>query len=159
MAQPEWTQIFLTKTNDLKQRDSWRLEFDESLVPNSPNPGWQKYIRNSCARFKCTKCGRSWPSNRVMVVFHMRLMDGNGVVKVRAFRQNCKMCSDAPMEKPSITSENIDILLENLVEKIRIKCYHEDLGKPHRPFVSLDVKSPHEPAHCEACLAGICTQN
>ncbi|KAA8589505.1 hypothetical protein FQN60_012870, partial [Etheostoma spectabile] len=114
------------KTRDLEQGDTWRLEFDESIVPDHPNPGWEQYIRNTCAWFKCTK----------------------------TFRQNCKQCSIAPMEKPSITSENINVLLENLVEKIRIKCYHEDLGKEYRPFVNLDVKSPHEPDHCEACMAG-----
>lgn len=89
----------------------------------------------------------------------MRLMDGQGVVKARRFRQNCKKCSNAPMEEPSIESDNIDILLEKLVEKIRIKCYHEDLGDNIRPFRSFDVNSPHEPAHCEACIKGICTNN
>ncbi|XP_034386833.1 receptor-transporting protein 3-like [Cyclopterus lumpus] len=159
MAQTEWTRLFQMKSNIFKEGDSWCLQFDESLVPDSPNSGWKQYIRNTCARFKCTQCGRGWPSNRVMVVFHMRLTDEQGVVKVRAFRQNCKMCSEAAMETPSITTENIDILLENLVEKIRIKCYHEDLGKECKPFVAMEVKSPHEPAHCEACLAGICNRN
>ncbi|XP_044056990.1 receptor-transporting protein 3-like [Siniperca chuatsi] len=158
MAQ-EWTRIFEIKAKNLKQGDSWRLEFDDSLVPDCPNLGWEQYIRNTCAWFDCTDCGRGWPSNRVMVVFHMRLIDRQGVVKVRRFRQNCKMCNAAPMEMPNITPENIDILLENLVEKIRMKCYHEDLGKGNRPFISLDVKSPHEPAHCEACMQGICTRN
>ncbi|XP_042370904.1 receptor-transporting protein 3-like [Plectropomus leopardus] len=159
MAQQEWTRIFQIKAHDLKQEDSWRLDFDEDIVPNFPDSGWQQYIRNTSARFKCSNCRREWPSNRVMVVFHMHLTYGQGVVKVRAFRQNCKMCSNAPMEKPSIISENIDILMENLVKKIRIKCYHEDLGEGHKPFVSLEVKSPHEPAHCEACIAGFCTRN
>ncbi|KAL7396348.1 hypothetical protein ABVT39_004581 [Epinephelus coioides] len=158
MADSEWTRIFQANANDLKEGDTWRLEFDQSLVPNSPNMGWQQYIRNTSARFKCSKCRREWPSNRVMVVFHMRLTYGQGVVKVRPFRQNCKMCSEAPMERPSITSENISILMENLVEKIRIKCYHEDLGKPYKKFLGLDVKSPHEPAHCEGCIQGICTK-
>ncbi|XP_056270889.1 receptor-transporting protein 3-like [Pseudoliparis swirei] len=159
MAQQEWTSLFQMKTNIFKEGHSWRLQFDESLVPDSLDSGWKQYIRNTCARFKCSSCGRGWPSNRVMVVFHMRLTDEQGHVKVRAFRQNCKMCSEATMETPSITTENINILLDNLVEKIRIKCYHEDLGKTSKPFVSLDVKSPHEPAHCEACLTGICTRN
>ncbi|XP_068563232.1 receptor-transporting protein 3-like [Cebidichthys violaceus] len=159
MALQEWTPIFQKKANILKQGDSWHLQFDENLLPDSPNSGWEQYIRNTGARFKCRECGRGWPSNRVMVVFHMRLSCGQGVVKVRLFRQNCKKCIKAPMERPSITPENIDILLENLVEKIRIKCYHENLGEGHRPFVTLDVKSPHEPAHCEACMQGICTRN
>ncbi|XP_045906549.1 receptor-transporting protein 3-like [Micropterus dolomieu] len=159
MALQEWTSIFKIKAKKLKQEDFWCLGFDENLVPDCPNMGWKQYIRNTCARFKCTKCGRGWPSNRVMVVFHMCLTRGIGFVKVRCFRQNCKMCDKAPMETPSISSENIDILLENLVEKIRMKCYHENLGRRNRPNISLDVKSPHEPAHCEACIQGICTRS
>lgn len=104
-------------------------------------------------------CGRGWPSNRVMVIFHMRLTYGQGIVKVRYFRQNCKMCTAAPMEKPSITSDNIEVVLENLVKKIRIKCYHEDLDRGYRPSVPLDVNSPHEPAHCEGCIEGICNRS
>lgn len=111
------------------------------------------------SRFTCSMCRRSWPSNRVMVVFHMNLTNGRGVVKVRVFRQNCKKCTAAPMEKPTIESNNIGILLENLVEKIRIKCYHENLGAVNRPFRSFDVQSPHEPSHCEACIRGVCTRN
>ncbi|KAM9358465.1 receptor-transporting protein 2-like [Symphorus nematophorus] len=159
MAKPDWTGTFQIKIENLQKEDSWRLEFDDSLVPNSPEYDWEQYIRNTGARFKCTKCGRTWPSNRVMVVFHMRLTSGQGVVKVRRFRQNCKRCNEAPMEKPSITPENVDILLENLVEKIRIKCYHEDLGRGNRPPVSLVSKSPHEPSHCEACRHGICAMS
>nr|XP_046248670.1 receptor-transporting protein 3-like [Scatophagus argus] len=159
MELQEWTRIFKMKAMNLQQDHSWHLEFDESLVPDSPNSGWQQYIRNTSARFRCSACGRSWPSNRVMVVFHMRLTYGQGTVKVRRFRQNCKNCQAAPMENPSISSDNINILMENLVKKIRIKCYHEQLEKADRPFVNLDVKSPHEPAHCEACMAGICTRS
>ncbi|XP_026202219.1 receptor-transporting protein 2 isoform X2 [Anabas testudineus] len=152
MAQSEWTQMFQNKTSYLGQGDSWRLEFDENIEPESPNQGWKEYIRKTCAR-------RSWPSNRVMVVFHMLLNYGQGTVKVRLFRQNCKRCTAAPMERPSVTTENIDILLEKLVEKIRIKCYNEKLGTNQRRFRTVDVKSPHEPSHCEACIKGICTRN
>ncbi|KAG8003746.1 Receptor-transporting protein 2 [Nibea albiflora] len=158
MAQAEWTRIFQNKVDDLDKEDSWRLQFDDHINPNSPNQGWKQYIRNTCGRFKCTKCGRGWSSVQVKVVFQMRLIGGQGTVKVRPLRQNCKRCDEAPMEKPSITHDNINILLKNLVEKIRIKCYHEDVGKRNRPFKWLDVSSPHEPAHCEACTHGICTR-
>lgn len=89
----------------------------------------------------------------------MSLNYGQGVVKVRRFRQDCKMCSEALMEEPSINSENIEVLLDNLVKKIRIKCYHEAGDEHYRPHIALDVKSPHEPEHCEACRAGICNRN
>ncbi|XP_028443912.1 receptor-transporting protein 3-like [Perca flavescens] len=154
MAEPEWTSIFQITARDLK--DSWHLEFDESIVPNRQQPGWKKSIVYTSARFNCSECGRRWSSNKVMVVCNMRRAYGQGVVKLRPSRQNCKICSDAPMEKPSITSENIKPLLQNLVEKIRIKCYNEDLGRKKKPFRSFDAKSPHEPAHCEACMQGIC---
>lgn len=89
----------------------------------------------------------------------MRLTGRQGVVKVRRFRQNCKKCASAPMEKPEIPPENISILMDNLVKKIRIKCYGERLDGVFRPPQNLDVKSPHEPAHCEACKLGICERN
>ncbi|XP_071764176.2 receptor-transporting protein 3 [Centroberyx gerrardi] len=159
MATSEWMSIFQTKIGELDRTDSWRLEFDDSLVPDSPNPGWEQYIRSACARFSCSKCRRGWPSNRVMVVFHMRLSQSQGTVKVRRFRQNCKQCSEAPMEEARFGADNISILLEKLVEKIRIKCYHEDLGERNQPFRNVDVKGPHEAAHCEACIRGICSMN
>ncbi|XP_069558347.1 receptor-transporting protein 3-like [Brachyistius frenatus] len=158
MELAEWTHIFNKKANNLKH--SWNLKFDENIVPDKPNPGWKQYIRNTSARFDCSMCSREWPSNWVKVVFHMRLVHRQGgTVKVRALRQNCKNCDDAPMEDPTITPENISILMENLVEKIRIKCYNQNLGKKSRPFRSFDVNSPHEPDHCEACMKGICTRN
>ncbi|XP_068445982.1 receptor-transporting protein 2-like [Clinocottus analis] len=157
MDAAEWKLNFQMKTNKFQEGDSWRLQFDATLVPNSPAAGWQQYIRSTSARFRCCGCGRRWPSNHVMVVFHMRLAGGHGVVRVRALRQNCKMCSSAAMAQPNVTSENIDILLEHLVEKIRMKCYHEDLGRQGRPPESLEVQNPHEPEHCEGCQLGICT--
>ncbi|XP_044217782.1 receptor-transporting protein 3-like [Thunnus albacares] len=158
MVPPEWTRIFQNETNDLRQGDSWCLEFDYSIKPEDPEQGWKEYIRNTSAWFTCTKCGRGWPSNRVKVFFHMRLMKGQGIVKVRPYRQNCKKCNDAPMEEPSITSDNIGILLKNLVKKIRIKCYNEKHEQDNNYFQRQEVKSPHEPAHCEACIDGVCTR-
>ncbi|XP_037626557.1 receptor-transporting protein 3-like [Sebastes umbrosus] len=156
MAHPDWTRLFQITTKNLKQGDSWLLEFDENLLHNRQKPGWKKCMVNTSARFRCTECGRGWSSNMVRVVCHMRLAYGKGVVKVRPSRQNCKVCEEGPMEEPSITSENIETLLKNLVEKIRMKCYNEDLGRKKEHFRSFDGKRPHEPAHCEACMQGIC---
>uniref|UniRef100_A0A8D3DNN0 3CxxC-type domain-containing protein n=1 Tax=Scophthalmus maximus TaxID=52904 RepID=A0A8D3DNN0_SCOMX len=159
MALSEWTSIFLNEGQGLLHGDAWNLEFDSSIVPEQPEQGWQKYMRSTSARFQCTHCPRGWPSNRVMVVFHMRLMGGTGTVKVKRFRQNCKRCcSEAPMVDPSITAEHITVLMRNLVKKIRIKCYNENLDQGHYDHERIEVNSPHEPAHCEGCMAGICTR-
>ncbi|XP_076007530.1 receptor-transporting protein 3-like [Genypterus blacodes] len=155
----EWTSVFQQKASELREGDTWSLEFDDSIEPHKPDHGWQQYIRSAAARFGCSSCRRTWPSNRVMVVFHMRLASGVGVVKVRRFRQNCKRCSNAPMEEPDISPENVCTLLENLVKKIRIKCYNEAPKEPPRQFTNYDVKSPHEPTHCEGCIKGICNRD
>ncbi|XP_030584134.1 receptor-transporting protein 3-like [Archocentrus centrarchus] len=159
MLPPEWMQSFQMKAQDLKHGDTWKLEYDENIEPKNPNMDWKEYIRNTSARFKCSVCRRQWPSNRVMVIFHMCLRNGQGTVKVRLLRQNCKMCSNAPMENPRVDSDNINILMEKLVEKIKQKCYYENLDEVNRQFKSLEVKSPHEPKHCEGCIKGVCTNN
>ncbi|XP_034534692.1 receptor-transporting protein 2-like [Notolabrus celidotus] len=157
MNHSEWTRIFGQKTGELK--DSWRLEFDDKLVPKSPNKGWKMTVRSTCARFRCSKCGRTWASNKAMVVFHMRLSYGQGIAKAKALHQKCKTCDEGPMQEPIMSRGNIAILLENLVEQIRVKCYNEDMGKKSRHFRSFDAKSPHEPAHCEGCKLGICPKS
>lgn len=91
-----------------------------------------------------------------MVAFHMRLMDEEGIVKVKRFRQSCKICSNAPMETPSILPENIDILMEKLVQHITVKCYGRAVDFGFRQSATLVVHDNHEPQHCEGCQAGVC---
>uniref|UniRef100_A0A672I060 3CxxC-type domain-containing protein n=1 Tax=Salarias fasciatus TaxID=181472 RepID=A0A672I060_SALFA len=105
-------------------------------------PSWEMKLCN-IAKFRCTECGRIWPSNQV---------------KIRPYCQNCKICSDAPMVNPNIEQNNIKILMENLEKKIKIKCYHEKTGQKRRYFERYDVESPHEPSHCEGCIRGICNK-
>ncbi|XP_029939101.1 receptor-transporting protein 3-like [Salarias fasciatus] len=152
-----WTRIFQNEARGIRRGHSWHLEFDYSIDTECLYD-WKDYIRNTSARFRCTECGRSWPSNQVKVIFHMRLSGTTGTVKIRPYRQNCKICSDAPMVNPNIEENNIKILMENLVKKIRIKCYHEKIGQKRRYFERYDVESPHEPSHCEGCIRGICNK-
>ncbi|GLD48307.1 receptor-transporting protein 3-like protein, partial [Lates japonicus] len=159
MAHAEWTHIFQNEANNLLHGDTWHLEFNSSIEPEQPEYGWKEYIRNTSARFQCTQCRRIWPSNLVKVVFHMRLMGRRGTVKVRPMRQNCKICLDAPMEDPSIMSDHIPTLLRNLVKKIRIKCYNENLGEGNSHFEGTDVRSPHEPDFCEGSPCSALTIN
>ncbi|XP_062252379.1 receptor-transporting protein 3-like [Platichthys flesus] len=154
----EWRSTFKIEADGLLHGDTWNLEFDSSIHPEHPQPGWKEYIRKTSARFQCSLCRRGWPSNRVMVYFHMQLEGSTGTVKVKRFRQNCKRCHNAPMVDPIVEPENITILMKNLVKKIRIKCYNEDLDQGNYNYTKIEVKSPHEPAHCEGCIQGFCTK-
>uniref|UniRef100_A0A3P8ZJH2 3CxxC-type domain-containing protein n=1 Tax=Esox lucius TaxID=8010 RepID=A0A3P8ZJH2_ESOLU len=64
-----------------------------------------------------------------------------GMVKVGAFRQNCRQCDEAPMEEAR--------------EKICEKCYRENLGKRNNRHFDNDKGPPHESSHCKACSKGI----
>ncbi|KAL1023338.1 hypothetical protein UPYG_G00039420 [Umbra pygmaea] len=157
----EWTKIFQDTIEENEIEDVWSIEFDDSIVPNHPQGGWQQYISGAFARFMCSKCKRTWPSKRVLVVFHMRRLpnESRGSVKVRRYRQECKRCVERKMEEPRFKAENIEVLLEKLVEKILVKCYDKDPGEKNSSFQPDGrVEGPHEAAHCEACKQGICRQ-
>lgn len=88
----------------------------------------------------------------------MHLEPGQGTVKVRCLGQECIDCENGSMETPDIPDENIEILVENLMDEIRIQCYRENLFKMERLPESLPITREHEPSHCQACIEGICDQ-
>ncbi|XP_053286901.1 receptor-transporting protein 3-like [Pleuronectes platessa] len=159
MALGRWRSNFKSEADGLQRGDTWNLEFDSSINPRRPQPGWKEYITQTSARFSCSLCGKRWSSNNVMVVFHMHRKGRTGTVKVRRFGQKCQKCSNAPMEDPSINKTNICTLMRNLVKKIKNNCYNAALQGREYPYNKLVVTSRHKPAHCEGCIQGICTKN
>ncbi|XP_034149552.1 receptor-transporting protein 3-like [Esox lucius] len=161
MALEVWTKNFEDTIEENEIEDSWSIVFDDTIVPDQPEGGWKQFISGAFARFMCSKCRRTWPSKRVMVVFHMRRWTEEkcGKVKVRRYRQKCKRCVECNMEEPRFKQENIVVLLEKLVAKILVKCYNQQQDEKNIPF-QLDgrIDGPHEAAHCEACQQGICRQ-
>uniref|UniRef100_A0A3B3ZM50 3CxxC-type domain-containing protein n=1 Tax=Periophthalmus magnuspinnatus TaxID=409849 RepID=A0A3B3ZM50_9GOBI len=153
----EWTPIFQSQASPYTQGDNWQLLFDDTIVEDQ-TAGWEQYIRRTVASFHCSLCRRTWSSNIVPILFHFRLNKKNkkhwGTVKVRRYRQKCKICREALMW-PSISTVNIEILMENLVKNIRKKCYHEVLDENLGEYVREHVKSPHETELCEGCFDGI----
>ncbi|XP_026786445.1 receptor-transporting protein 3-like [Pangasianodon hypophthalmus] len=159
MEDQKWMSTFRTRAVDLQ--DEWTLHMDDSIKPKNAGPGFFEYLRGSFAEFRCSGCGRSWPSKRVQVVFHFSrdVTSGRGIVKVRRCKQECRRCSVPQKEKPKFSQENIDVMVEKLIEKIKLKCYGEQVGESARPlYVMGEVNGPHESAHCEACQLGICQQ-
>ncbi|XP_067272511.1 receptor-transporting protein 2-like [Pseudorasbora parva] len=155
-----WESSLQAKASELHD-DSWHITITDSIEPHNQARDWHQYISGSFARFTCSLCKRSWMSKRVQVVFHFHLNTTRkeGTIKLRRFKQKCRRCNEAKMEDPNFPVENIDVLINRLVEKIRMRCYKEDLGETNRPSVfSGRVNGPHESAHCEACRLSICSQ-
>ncbi|XP_061593268.1 receptor-transporting protein 3-like [Cololabis saira] len=152
MDHQEWKRIF--QTGIIHPHHTWRLEFTDDLL--SANETTTQYKRTTSAWFTCRRCGRPWPSNEVKVIFYIRHADDQGTVIVKVFGQSCKNCEEAPMETPQISLENIEILMHELVEMIKIYFYHEeDSGRRWNP-IRLVINSTHEPDHCEGCKNGMC---
>ncbi|XP_073717958.1 receptor-transporting protein 3-like [Misgurnus anguillicaudatus] len=154
-----WDSAVQKRSSELHQ-DTWQVIFDDSITTNSKASGWYRYISGSFARFKCSLCRKSWGSARVQVVFLFHLNSSSqGTIKVRRFKQKCKSCTNAQMEDPYFSKENIDVLVERLVKKIRMRCYREDLGETNRSSIFVgNMNGPHESSHCEACQHGVCSQ-
>uniref|UniRef100_A0A673LM33 Receptor-transporting protein 2-like n=2 Tax=Sinocyclocheilus rhinocerous TaxID=307959 RepID=A0A673LM33_9TELE len=155
-----WNSSLQKKASDL-HGDTWNIETDQTIVENSLAPNWHQYISGSFADFRCSLCRRTWGSSRVQVVFHFHLNTASrqGIFTLRCYKQECRTCNEAQWEDPNFPVENIDVLVERLVKKIRRKCYGEDLGQTNRSSVfGGRFNGPHESAHCEACRLGICSQ-
>lgn len=81
----------------------------------------------------------------------------HGSVKARRCKQECRRCNGARNEMPTFSQENIDVMVEKLIEKI--KSYGENVGESKRASHFFgNIKGPHENARCEACQLGICQQ-
>ncbi|KAG7456925.1 hypothetical protein MATL_G00241080 [Megalops atlanticus] len=158
MSDQDWHRVFNNKTATLNKPDSWRLLFDDTI--EGAEAGWEGYIRSVFSSFTCSRCGHKWASSKVQMVFRMRLDTSNhqGTVRVRRYRQNCKTCPDAAFEKPTVSTMDLDKVMDKLMEKILVKCYREPSTTPSRPFQPEKVlKGPHLSSHCEACINGKCS--
>ncbi|KAA0712475.1 Receptor-transporting protein 3 [Triplophysa tibetana] len=154
-----WNNAIRQKYTELHGH-TWHVEFDDSITPDGTAPGWYQYISGSFAGFTCSLCKRYWASKRVQVIFNFHLNSSKqGTIKVRRIKQECKSCDEAQMEEPNFPDENVDVLVERVVTKIRMRCYRENLGDTNRASKLYDkIEGPHESSHCEACQLGICGQ-
>ncbi|XP_060796636.1 receptor-transporting protein 3-like [Neoarius graeffei] len=157
MQVQEWTSVFTTRAKVLL--DEWTLHMDEPIQPKNAQLGFYEYLRGSFAEFCCSECGHMWPSKRVLVIFHFSLdaANGRGTVKVRCCKQECCDCCLPSVEQPEFSRDTIDVMVEKLIEKIKVRCYGESMGEANRTSrFTGDMNGPHESDLCEACRQGIC---
>uniref|UniRef100_A0A8C3SX08 3CxxC-type domain-containing protein n=1 Tax=Chelydra serpentina TaxID=8475 RepID=A0A8C3SX08_CHESE len=156
-----WQKIFSQKIGQMKPGDMWTLKVDYNLQSNDLEPGWKQFLqRHAFARFQCSQCWHAWHSAQVNVLFHMHLdrKQRRGQVKMKLFRQECKKCLVPKLELPEFSQENVERVLENLMLKLRGKCYREAINPKElsKIIVEAQIMGPHDSSHCEACRLGIC---
>lgn len=89
---------------------------------------------------------------------HLDRKQRRGRVRVRLFRQECKRCLVPQLEPPEFSQEDVEKVLDNLMLKIRGKCYREPINPNDLSKIVVEDQTtgPHESARCEACRLGIC---
>ncbi|XP_042315626.1 receptor-transporting protein 3-like [Sceloporus undulatus] len=157
---PNWTVEFTKKMAAQKPWDKWILT--EELESRQLQFGWHTYVQKHLfASFKCSSCSRSWKSSQVVIVFYMQLTRNIlGQVRMKIYRQKCRVCGNIKYEEPSFRDDTVQFVLHNLVQKILEKCYGEvSRTAPMREPLAEDfLEGPHERKNCEACKDGWCME-
>ncbi|XP_059543318.1 receptor-transporting protein 4 [Myotis daubentonii] len=156
----EWEQKFQELMQEVKPRHRWTLKFDETLKPDCVAQGRKQYQQKAFGRFQCSSCRRRWASAKVQVLCHMYLepRQSQGHVLMRLFAQRCQKCYGAQFEKPEFSIDSAMRILNNLVYRIRERCYGNGIRKfSEIPVIpELPLEGSHDMANCEACALGCC---
>ncbi|XP_060948590.1 receptor-transporting protein 3-like [Limanda limanda] len=162
-----WRDTFdemLNDDNELDYGDQWTLNFNysqaDTVTKEEKKRGWKVYCHNAHGNFECASCSKTWFSARIVVLFRYRLQNGRGIVIMRPFGQTCRSCSNDQFQRPGFPQDKVEMAFDRLFSKIRKNCYGEesDNDDDDEPREEKLTK-PHESSLCEACMAGICSQN
>ncbi|XP_018417078.1 PREDICTED: receptor-transporting protein 2-like [Nanorana parkeri] len=156
MSVSAWKEEFFNKIKESEITDEWKLIVDENLLKGDRG---LYYTQHTFGGFNCSKCRHHWKSSKVYILFLMNLNNTSkrGTVKMRIFRQECKTCSDDLFENATITHENIQRVVKNVVTKIQTKFYKQyDPNEDLKPVSSGRSEGPHDKEHCEACKYNLC---
>lgn len=156
MSEAAWKEEFVDKIKASDITDEWRLIIDESLLKQDRG---LYYTQNTFGGFNCSSCRHHWKSSKINILFLMNLHKNSkrGTIKMRIFRQECKICSTNVLENPQITHENIERVVSNVVTKIQKKFYGlYDPSDDLKPQAYGRSEGPHDKLHCEACKYNLC---
>ncbi|XP_056419193.1 receptor-transporting protein 3-like [Hyla sarda] len=163
-----WIDTFYSlQKKDLEEiyRKRWILQFSYSLEDNlteeQKKKGWKISQTTKFACFTCSKCSHFWNSSRVSLIFHYSLgKTKTGTVLLRPFGQMCRQCDYDNFINPKFKEENVKVILENLILKIRKNCYREKIDSDiqDRKYPKIRTK-PHEKDLCEDCIEGVCNKD
>ncbi|OCT78531.1 receptor-transporting protein 3 [Xenopus laevis] len=158
MEARNWTTLFEDELERIAAPHEWAFTLDSTLQKQSD--GWLIYTPWTFGRFRCSFCSNCWDSAQVNLLFLLKLYRFRrcGEVKLRIFKQKCRMCTFPVMEEPEISQENIRIAIANLVNRIQRKIYGKNNCIKDQKPVAPDnyIEGPHKKEHCEACQAKVC---
>lgn len=78
---------------------------------------------------------------------------------MRIFKQGCERFTRHEEMIPTVTSDNIERVVCNLVHKIRRKFYEvNDQYQDQKPKIYGPLEGLHNKERCEACRHGLCKQ-
>ncbi|XP_073482528.1 receptor-transporting protein 3-like [Aquarana catesbeiana] len=153
-----WKEEFSNKIEELEVPGNWDLHVDMNLVKQKTG---LIYTQQTFGSFRCSRCARSWNSSKVSVLFNINLNKRlrHGTVKMRIFKQGCERCARPEEMIPTMTSDNIERVVCNLVHKIRRKFYEvNDQYQDQKPKIYGPLEGLHNKERCEACRDGLCEQ-
>ncbi|XP_077343704.1 receptor-transporting protein 3-like [Lithobates pipiens] len=154
----KWEEEFSNKIEELEVPHNWDLHVDMDLVKQKTG---LIYTQQTFGSFRCSRCKRSWNSSKVSVLFIINLNKHlrHGTVKMRIFKQGCERCSSPEEMTPTVTSDNIERVVCNLVHKIQRKFYEvNDQYQDQKPKIYGPLEGLHNKERCEACRHGLCEQ-
>ncbi|XP_040205531.1 receptor-transporting protein 3-like [Rana temporaria] len=158
MNEFEWKEEFSNTIEELGVPDNWDLHVDMNLVKQKTG---LIYTQQTFGSFRCSRCARSWNSSKVSVFFIINLNKRlrSGTVKMRIFKQGCERCTHPEEMIPTVTSDNIERVVCNLVHKIQRKFYGvNDQYQHQKPKIYGPLEGLHNKERCEACRDGVCKQ-
>ncbi|XP_040205533.1 receptor-transporting protein 4-like [Rana temporaria] len=153
-----WKGEFSNMIEELEVPDNWDLHVDMNLVKQKTG---LIYTQQTFGSFRCARCARSWNSSKVSVLFIINLNKRlrSGTVKIRIFKQGCERCTHSEEIIPTVTSDNIERVVCNLVHKIQRKFYGvTDEYQHQKPKIYGPLEGLHNKERCEACRNGLCEQ-
>ncbi|XP_040284332.1 receptor-transporting protein 4-like [Bufo bufo] len=145
-----WYEEFDNEIDEAEVPGRWNLVVDEDLLKQA---NARYFDQKTFGSFCCLRCNRTWFSSKVFILFRMK----RGEVTMRIFKQECQKCKRPKMQEPSISDENVKIVISNVVNHIQRVFYGEERVNDDRPpNIHNKLDGPHDEAHCEACKYNLC---
>ncbi|XP_069829484.1 receptor-transporting protein 4-like [Dendropsophus ebraccatus] len=156
MNDTTWIEEFASEIAESDVPDLWILNVDRNLLKKNDA---EYFTQKTFGSFRCLQCKRAWSSSTVVILFRLTLKKHQrcGSATMRTFKQECQSCNNATMQEPTISNENKERVIGNVVSHIEKVFYgKQDVTDDRPPYIYGKLEGPHDEKHCEACKFHLC---